>query len=94
MEENLIPATDICQYHEVEFAFINSLGDAGLIALKFVDQDIYLPEDQLQKLEKMIRMHHELEINLAGIEAITHLLERVEHMQQELRSLKNRRHFH
>jgi chaperone modulatory protein CbpM len=37
----------------------------------------------------MIRMHHELEINVAGIEAITHLLVRVEQMQEELRILRN-----
>jgi chaperone modulatory protein CbpM len=38
----------------------------------------------------MIRLHNELEINVAGIEAITHLLERVEQMQEEMRRLRNR----
>jgi hypothetical protein len=38
----------------------------------------------------MIRLHHELDINLAGIEAITHLLQRVENMHEEMRLLRNR----
>jgi hypothetical protein len=88
--ENLIAITTICTYQEVEYTFINSLSEAGLLRLEVVDQTPYLPESDLQKLEKMIRLHDELEINVAGIEAITHLLERVEQMQEELRVLKNR----
>lgn len=87
---NLIATKEISTYHDVEYTFINSLGEAGLVKLKVVKKDTYVPETELQKLEKMIRMHHELDINVAGIEAIIHLLERVEQMQEELRVLRNR----
>jgi len=87
--ENLIAITDVCTYHEVEYTFINSLNEAGLVELKVVDKRTFIPESELRRLEKMIRMHHELEINIAGIEAITHLLDRVEQMQEELRVLRN-----
>jgi chaperone modulatory protein CbpM len=87
---NLIATTDICTFHEVEYAFINSLGEAGLLELKVVKQSTFVPETELQKLEKMIRMHNELEINVAGIEAIIHLLSRVEEMQEEMRVMRNR----
>ena len=87
---HLIATTEICTYHNVEYTFISSLSEAGLVKLKVVDKTAYIPESELQKLEKMIRMHHELEINIAGIEAITHLLNRVEQMQEELRILRNR----
>jgi len=89
-QKNLIAADDICMYHHVEYTFISSLQEAGLVELKVVDKTTYIPESELQKLERMIRMHHELEINIAGIEAITHLLERVEQMQEEMRVLRNR----
>ena len=90
MKTNLIATKEICTYHDVEYTFIDSLGEAGLVKLKVVKKDTYVPETELQKLEKMIRMHHELEINVAGIEAIIHLLGRVEQMQEELRVLRNR----
>ncbi len=89
--EDLIAITDICTYHEVEYTFISSLSEAGLVELTVVNESTYIPESELLKLEKMIRMHHELEINIAGIEAITHLLERIEQMQEEIRVLRNRR---
>ena len=88
--ENLIATKTICTYHEVEYTFINSLGEAGLLELTVIDETTYIPENNLQKLERMIRMHNDLEINIAGIEAITHLLDRVEQMQEEMRMLRNR----
>jgi chaperone modulatory protein CbpM len=88
--ENLIAANDFCVYYNVEYTFINSLKDAGLVQVTIVDEAIFIPETELQKLERMIHLHHDLKINIAGIEAITHLLDRVEQMQDNMRSLRNR----
>jgi chaperone modulatory protein CbpM len=88
--ENLIAANDFCVYYDVEYTFISSLHDAGLVQVNTVNQTTYIPETELQKLEKMIHLHHDLEINIAGIEAITHLLARVEQMQEDMQGLKNR----
>ncbi|MGZ3767326.1 MAG: chaperone modulator CbpM [Mucilaginibacter sp.] len=86
----LISTNDFCTWHQVEYTFIHSLREAGLVEITIIDQTEYIPETQLQKLEKIIRLHHELEINIAGIEAITHLLDRLEDMQNEMLMLKNR----
>ena len=88
--QHLIAANDFCVYHNVEYTFITSLQEAGLVEITIVDETICIPEGELQKLEKMIRLHNELEINLPGIEAITHLLDRVEQLQEDARTLKNR----
>lgn len=90
MTTTLISTTDFCTWHEVEHTFIRSLGEAGLIEITVIDKSEFIPQTQLQRLEKMVRLHHDLDINLAGIEAITHLLDRVENLHQEMRSLKNR----
>jgi len=87
---NLIAANEFCVYHDVEYNFINSLNEAGLVEITVVDQTTYIPESELQKLERMIRLHNELEINIAGIDAISHLLQRLEAMQEEINKLRNR----
>ena len=87
--QHLIAANDFCVYHNVEYTFITSLQEAGLVEITVVDETICIPESELQKLEKMIRLHNELEINIAGIEAITHLLDRLEQLQEDRRLLKN-----
>lgn len=86
----LISTNDFCTWHQVEYTFIHSLREAGLVEVTIVDQTEYISETQLQRLEKMVRLHHDLEINIAGIEAITHLLDRLEAIQDEMRSLRNR----
>lgn len=88
--KNLIGANEFCSYHHIEYTFISLLHEAGLIEITLIDQNLFIPENELPKIEKMIHLHHDLEINIAGIEAITHLLERVENIQQEMMGLKNR----
>jgi chaperone modulatory protein CbpM len=87
--KHLIAATDFCVYHKLEHTFITDLKEAGLVQITVVNETPYIPESELQKLEKIIRLHNELDINIAGIEAITHLLERLEDIQEEMRLLKN-----
>jgi hypothetical protein len=86
----LISTQDFCTWHQVEYTFISSLHQAGLVEITIIDQAEYIAENQLQRLEKMVRLHHELDINIAGIEAITHLLDRLEAIQDEIRTLRNR----
>jgi uncharacterized membrane protein len=89
-KDQLIPAKDFCIYHNVEYSFINSLEDSGLISITSVGQSAYISADEIQKLEKLIRLHYDLDINLEGIETIYHLLEKVEQMQKEILHLKNK----
>jgi len=88
--ENLTAALDFCSYHQVEYTLISSFEEAGLIELTIVNETSYIPQVQLPTLERMVRLHNELDINVAGIEAITHLLQRVHNMQQEMMELRNR----
>ncbi|GAB3171055.1 chaperone modulator CbpM [Telluribacter humicola] len=88
--EELIKADDFCTHYEVDYSLIESLQDTGFIEVVFIEETYYLHSSQLRLLEKLVRLHQELGINLAGIEAITYLLERHEAMQSELRSLRNR----
>ncbi|HEX8019858.1 chaperone modulator CbpM [Mucilaginibacter sp.] len=85
----LIAANDFCVYHNVEYTFITSLHEAGLVEITIINETTFIPQTELQKLEKLISLH-ELDINIAGIEAISHLLERVEKLQEDMRYLKNR----
>lgn len=87
--KHLITTKDFCIFHQLEQSFVADLHDAGLVEIKVVNNTTYIPENQLQKLERMIRLHTDLDINVAGIEAITHLLQRIEDIQEEMRILRN-----
>ncbi|SDD26954.1 MerR HTH family regulatory protein [Mucilaginibacter pineti] len=85
---NLLMVSEICIYHNIEPDFVNSLLNAGLVK-PAEPENTLIPVTELQKLEKLINLHR-LDINLAGIEAITHLLERVEILHEDLQTLRNR----
>jgi hypothetical protein len=89
-QDELIPAEDFCIYHNIEYSFINSLEDSGLITVTAIQQTSYIPADEIQKLEKFVRLHYDLDINIEGIETINHLLEKIQEMQKEILNLKNR----
>lgn len=86
----LIRAEDFCFHYNISLSFINSLQEYGLIEVTIVEHNYFIPQAQLQKLEQLARLHFDLDINLEGIEAITHLLERVKSLQSEITGLKNR----
>jgi hypothetical protein len=91
--DELIPAEDFCIYHNIEYSFINSLEDSGLIRIQSVEQHIYIPVEELQKLEKFVRLHYDLDINVEGIETINHLLEKIDKMNKEIMQLRNKMNF-
>ena len=88
--EELIPAREFCTFHHVELSFIHSMHDSGLIGVTVRDGAVFLPADELPKLEKLVRWHYELSINPEGIEALSHVLQRLEYLVQENNSLRGR----
>lgn len=89
-KENLIAANDFCAHHHIEISFISSLQENGLIEITTIEETGYINASQLQKLETIIRLYHDLDINLEGIDTITHLLQRIIMLQDEITGLKNR----
>ncbi|MDQ6842914.1 MAG: chaperone modulator CbpM [Bacteroidota bacterium] len=89
-QEELIPAEDFCIHHNIEYSFISSLHDSGLIQVMSVESSYFIPVDEMHKLEKFVRLHYDLDINIEGIETINYLLEKMEEMQREIMSLKNK----
>jgi chaperone modulatory protein CbpM len=88
--ENLITVNDFCVYHNVEYTFIDYLADAGLVKVTTVNKISCIPLEEIQKLERLVRLHNELEINEPGLATVNNLLQKIEDMQQEMSVLKSR----
>ena len=68
---------------------VYSLNDHGLIELKRSAQGDMIDFEQLADIEKYIHLYYDLDINMEGLEAIMHLLNRVQHLQHQIKRLKN-----
>jgi|ERR1022692_1134346 hypothetical protein len=91
--EGLIAVSEFCTSHQLEISFIQSLNEYGLIETTTIEQSTFIYDRELPKLEQIARLHN-LDINLEGIEAITHLLQQLEEMHHEIIRLRNKSGFH
>jgi hypothetical protein len=92
--EDLIPAETFCAFHQVELSFIRRLHESGLIEMTIREGAVFLPSGELAELEKFVRLHYEMDINLEGIEAISHLLQKLSDMDRRINTLQNRISFY
>lgn len=90
MNTKLIPLNILCTHYKVELTFFSNLSTMGLIEIETIEQSQYIQEDKIKEIEKMIRIHHELDVNIEGIDVVFNLLQKIEHLQKDLLSVKNR----
>jgi len=89
METNFISVDDFCGHYKVEVNFIKSLEEYGLIKTKSIKKTIFIKADDLTGLERYIRLHKELDINMEGLHAVSHLLNQLELLQRKVDALNN-----
>lgn len=85
-----IKLKDFCTHYDIDELFIITLHECQLIKVNVINKQLYIVQDDLPKLEKIIRLNQELGINIEGIEAIQHLLQKIEYLQQDLSMLKRK----
>jgi MerR HTH family regulatory protein len=86
----LIRAEEFCSQHQITISFLEMLSERGLTRLAVVQEVIYIPSDELTELERIMRLHFDLEINLEGVEVITRMLQKLNDLNEEKRILQNR----
>jgi hypothetical protein len=90
MKEHLIPTQTICSQYNLEISFIDTIHHMGLIQVEIIEQNQFIHQDQISELEKIIRLHNELNINLEGIDIVFNLLQKEQVLRNEISTLKNR----
>lgn len=88
--QNLILIEKLCLHYKIEFSFFDALNNIGLIEIKTYNEDKYLYKEEIGDLEKIIRLHYELNVNMEGIDVIFNLLRREKELRLEINTLKNK----
>ena len=89
MQNELIIVSEYCNKCHIEPTVIDRLQEGGLIDIQTENGERFLLFSQLPDVERYSRMYYDLSINMEGIDAIHHLLERMEIMRREISSLRN-----
>lgn len=90
MEKEYITLAAYCKARQIEESFVIRLEQGGLIEIHHMHEEACLHSSQLPDLERFSEWHYELEIGTPGIEAVHHLVKRVESLQEEILRLKER----
>ena len=93
-QADIIVLDEFCASHQVEISFVRSLEEYGLVQTIIVDETLCVPGNELSKLEQIVRLHQELNINSEGIDVIINLLQRIENMQKEINGLRSKLNFY
>ncbi|HET8827959.1 MAG TPA: chaperone modulator CbpM [Pelobium sp.] len=90
VKENYIPLATLCTHYKVEMDFIFELSENDLLEITYLKTEPCIHHERVIYLEKMLRLHQDLQINIAGIDAVFNLLNQVEDLQAEVNELRNR----
>lgn len=92
METDLIIINEYCEKSHTDPEFLISLEEGGLIEIRRVNGKQYLLVSQLSELERYSHLYYDLSINIEGIDAIRHMLERMRTLQHEVYRLRRQLH--
>jgi len=88
--QHLISTQVLCTHYNIEISFVDALNKMGLIRIEIIEQNEFIHEDEISNLEKIIRLHNELNVNLEGIDIVFNLLKQEQELRNELIMLKNK----
>jgi hypothetical protein len=88
--QDYIPVEVYCRHYHVEVSFVTSLNEFRLIELVRLEETDYIPIGELLELEKLTRLHNDLELNSEAIDVTMHLLKKIKAMRTEIESLKSK----
>ncbi|MFI5124057.1 MAG: chaperone modulator CbpM [Chitinophagales bacterium] len=89
-DQEIIPIETCCSYYHIEQEFIQTLEEYGLISISYQETKRFIHPEDMPQLEQFSRLYYELNINVPGIDALQHLLEKIKKLQQESDELRNR----
>jgi MerR family transcriptional regulator/heat shock protein HspR len=82
--KNIVDIAEICRRLGIQPVELEAMEEEGLITLAAVRDEKALPSDQLDRLEMILRLQRDLNINLAGIDVILEMRGKMIQMRKEV----------
>lgn len=82
-----ISREELVTLYNIEINFFDELEESGLLLTETEGEVKYLYYEQLPAFERFVNWHYDLEVNLPGLEVISHLLEQMETLKEENRRI-------
>ncbi len=73
-----ITIQQFCTFHQCETVVIEEFLDHGIVEAQRQKEVILIPENQVPRIERALRLRNDLGVNAPGIDIILRLLEHIE----------------
>ncbi len=93
MTQELISIEKLIGCYPVDDSFFSSLQEYDLINIIEQNDEYFVAVTELPKIERIINLYTDLNVNFEGIDVILNLVEQIEEMQNEIIYLKNKLKF-
>ncbi|WP_434978146.1 chaperone modulator CbpM [Daejeonia sp. YH14] len=90
MMDGRISREELVKIYQIEISFFDELEESGLLKTEVADNIRYLTYDDLPVFERLANWHYDLGVNTPGLEVISHLMQKIEKLQHENRSMIRR----
>jgi hypothetical protein len=87
-DKKLISIQQFCSLYETPTSFFDDLHEYEIIKFKVVDNTKHIKLKDISTVEKLMRLHFDLNINMEGLDAIVHLTNQINDLQKEINHLK------
>ena len=93
-KKDIISIQKFCKLYEVPVSFVDSLYSFQLIDIVDFENTKHIHTNQIAHIEKLIRLHYDLNINFEGLDVINNLLDKINELENEVISLKRQISFY
>jgi hypothetical protein len=91
---NIIAVPEFCSYYNIPDTFIESLYNIEIIDIVMQENIKCIKKEQINIIEKMMRLHYQLDINFEGLDVINNLLNHITDLQNKIIKLHNKIDFY
>ncbi len=91
---NKISVQQFCLHHDIPQSFIDTLYTFELIELIETKEEKYIQVDSIDRLESLMRIHYDLNVNMEGLDIINNLMSQIQSLKNEVEDLNRRLNFY
>jgi hypothetical protein len=88
--KDLIPITELSRVYQLDLVFFETLFEFDIIEFTIYEEVKLVPLTAIPKLEQIIRIHQELDVNIEGVDVILNLVQKIDQLESEIQNLRNR----
>ncbi len=89
-----ISVQQFCIHYNIPESFVDSLSNFDLIRIVIIDKTNHIQIEEINRIERLMRMHYELNVNFEGLDVINNLINQVNSLHEDIEKLKNKIDFY